>query len=118
LQDAANAQYFEHYLKNLASWYDLNDLNATFAGRIGQRASQDSQLLLSAIVAFAAMHQSRTGNSAAKPCAEAHHAHCLRLLVRLKPQHPAVKDGTALAATCLLRSYEILAGKAQEQESE
>ncbi|KAJ9494375.1 hypothetical protein H2202_010158 [Exophiala xenobiotica] len=107
LQDEDIAQYFEHYLKELAPWYDLNDLDMTFAVVVARRALR-SQLLLSAIIAFAAVHKSRTGHAASKTLAETHHAHCLRLLIGLDNDGIEIRDGTALAATCLLRSYEIL----------
>ncbi len=110
LQDEDIAQYFEHYLKELAPWYDLNDLDMTFAVIVASKA-QHSRLLLSAIIAFAAVHKSRTGHAASKNLAETHHAHCLRLLIGLDSDDLEIRNGTALAATCLLRSYEILSGK-------
>ena len=110
LQNEQIARYFEHYLKVLAPWYDLNDFDNSFRAIVGRRA-QHSPLLLSAIVAFAAIHKSRTGHAASKSVAEGHHAYCLRLLIGLDGCATAVTEGTALAATCLLRSYEILAGK-------
>lgn len=109
LQDEETARHFEHYIKVLAPWYDLNDLDNAFRSDVGNRALQ-SHLLLSAIIAFAAMHKSRTGQIASKTLAETHHSRCLHLLINLEEDDMATKDGTALAATCLLRSYEILAG--------
>ena len=109
LQDEEAAVHFEHYLKTLAQWYDLVDLDSAFARAIGERA-QHSLLLLSAILAFEAIHKSRTGCSGSKSLADHYHAQCLRLLIGLDENDVAAKDGTALAATCLLRSYEILAG--------
>ncbi|OAL34976.1 hypothetical protein AYO20_05691 [Fonsecaea nubica] len=108
LQDEEIAHYFAHYLKTLAPWYDLNDLDQAFKSIVGSRAQQSS-LLLSAIIAFAAIHKSRTSHDVPKSLPEKHHAHCLRLLIGLTETAPAIKDGTALAATCLLRSFEILA---------
>lgn len=109
LQNEEVAQCFEHYLKSLSPWYDLTDCDSTFAAPVGTEA-QHSPLLLSAIVAFAAIHRARTGHSAFMPLADAYHAQCLRLLIGLHDYDTATKDGTALAATCLLRSYEILGG--------
>ncbi|KAH0839275.1 C6 transcription factor [Fonsecaea pedrosoi] len=108
LQDEEIAHYFVHYLKTLAPWYDLNDLDQAFKSIVGSRAQQSS-LLLSAIIAFAAIHKSRTSHDVPKSLPEKHHAHCLRLLIGLTETAPAIKDGTALATTCLLRSFEILA---------
>ena len=40
--------------------------------------------------------------------AESYHDRCVKLLMALSPRDREVQDGTALATTCLLRSYEIL----------
>jgi CDGSH-type Zn-finger protein len=110
LQDEQAAELFEHYLRVLASWYDLNDLDCAFARIVGQEA-QHSDLLLNAVLAFSAIHKCRTGQSSLKELADGHHTRCLHLLIGLRQSDKAVSDGTALAATCLLRSYEILAGE-------
>ncbi|KEF52445.1 uncharacterized protein A1O9_11686 [Exophiala aquamarina CBS 119918] len=110
LQSDQTAQLFEHYLKVLACWYDLNDFDCSFARIVGREA-QHSDLLLNAVLAFSAMHKCRTGQSSLKGLAESYHARCLRLLIRLQQSDQETSDGTALAATCLLRSYEILAGE-------
>lgn len=41
--------------------------------------------------------------------AEAYHDRCVKLLLALSAEDEEVRNGTALASTCLLRSYEILA---------
>jgi hypothetical protein len=110
LQSDEIAWCFEHYLKVLAPWYDLNDFDNSFRGVVGQMALR-SRLLLSAIVAFAAIHGSKTGRVGLRPLAESYHVRCLHLLIALDESDTAITDGTALAATCLLRSYEILAGE-------
>ena len=110
LQSEQVAQLFEHYLNVLACWYDLNDFDCAFARIVGREA-QHSVLLLNAVLAFSAIHKCRTGQSSLKDLADDYHARCLRLLIGLQQSDPAVSDGTALAATCLLRSYEILAGE-------
>ncbi|KAG9775406.1 hypothetical protein KCU88_g5106, partial [Aureobasidium melanogenum] len=92
--DEEIAQCFEHYLEVLSPWYDLNDQDSTFGARVAEQA-QHNPLLMSAVVAFAAMHKARTGHSSFMLIADRYDS--------------ATKDGTALAATCLLRSYEILA---------
>ena len=113
LQSEEIAQCFEHYLKVLAPWYDLNDLDSSFRSIVGKRALWNS-LLFSAVIAFAAIHQSKTGRSALKTVAEGYHTCCLRLLIGLDEADTAIVDGTALAATCLLRSYEILSGESTQ----
>ncbi|KAJ9601927.1 hypothetical protein H2200_013597 [Cladophialophora chaetospira] len=108
LQSEEIAQCFEHYLRVLSPWYDLNDLDNNFRRVVGKRALWNS-LLFSAVIAFAAIHQSKTGRAALKTLAESYHTCCLRLLIGLDEADAAIVNGTALAATCLLRSYEILA---------
>lgn len=110
LRQEQAAQLFEHYLQVLASWYDLNDLDCGFARVVGREA-QKTQLLLNAVLAFAAIHKCRTGQSSLKELGDMYHNRCLRLLIGLRQSDEAIANGTALAATCLLRSYEILAGK-------
>ena len=114
LQNDEIAGCFEHYLKVLAPWYDLNDLDTTFRSVVGRQALH-SRLLLSAIIAFAAIHQSKTGRAALRSLTERFHARCVLLLIALDEFDTATTDGTALAATCLLRSYEILAGELAER---
>jgi hypothetical protein len=41
--------------------------------------------------------------------AESYHDRCVKLLLALSAEDSEVRNGTALASTCLLRSYEILA---------
>jgi hypothetical protein len=41
--------------------------------------------------------------------AESYHDRCVKLLLTLSAEDEEVRDGIALASTCLLRSYEILA---------
>ncbi|KEY73647.1 hypothetical protein S7711_07695 [Stachybotrys chartarum IBT 7711] len=45
-----------------------------------------------------------------RPLAEEHHTRCVKLLIELESENELVRGGIALAATCLLRSYEILSG--------
>ncbi|KAL2433476.1 hypothetical protein ABEF95_003337 [Exophiala dermatitidis] len=109
LQDDEIAQCFEHYLKVLSPWYDLNDHDSTFGALVAEQAQQNP-LLLSAVVAFAAMHKARTGHSSFMLVADRYHNQCLRLLIGLHDYDAATKDGTALAATCLMREPILRAG--------
>ena len=68
----------------------------------------DSPLLFSAAIAFAGIYLHRR-LAFPRSVAEAYHGRCLNLLIALSEEDHAIKDGTALASTCLLRSYEILA---------
>lgn len=106
LQDPHTADLFQIYIKELAPWYDLNDVHCTFARQASVRAL-DSPLLFCAALALAALYTSRKAGMSTK-LAEEFHGRCSRHLVAIAPGDAALEDGTALAATCLLRSYEIL----------
>lgn len=64
-------------------------------------------LLFHAIIAFAAIHRSKTHAPALSKVAERFHENCVKRLIDLDEISGA--DGNALAAVCLLRSYELLA---------
>lgn len=102
-------EYFRHYLE-LAKWYDLSDAGRTFASLVPQKALE-SMLLFSAVIALSTMHISRTTKPSARSVAEYYHALCVKELIALEPNDATLKNGIPLAATCLLRSYEILASE-------
>lgn len=58
------------------------------------------------------MHESKTSAESSYSIASAYHTKCVRLLISLEGNDVLVTRGIALAATCLLRSYEILDGDA------
>ena len=66
------------------------------------------ELLFNAIIAFAAIHLSKTTTTSRRGIAERHHEKCVRLLIGLQEKDVEAEDGITLAAVCLLRSYEIL----------
>ncbi|GAW25376.1 putative phytanoyl- dioxygenase [Rosellinia necatrix] len=66
-------------------------------------------LLFYAVIALSAMHVSQTTAPSARPVAEMYHTRCIRYLISLDSGDPLIEQGVALATTCLLRSYEILA---------
>jgi len=109
LQDLTIAKYFKHYFE-IAKWYDLSDHKAVFGTKIPEIALSNP-LLFSAIIALAAIHLSRTSLPTARNAAEHYHACCVTDLIQLDRDDEVIDTGVPLAATCLLRSYEILAGK-------
>ncbi|KAI1639291.1 hypothetical protein F4809DRAFT_158178 [Biscogniauxia mediterranea] len=62
-------------------------------------------------MALSAMHMSKTATPSSRDVAESYHGQCIRLLIDLDANDPRIERGVALAATCLLRSYEILDGE-------
>ena len=107
LQQTEVALLFQVYIKELALWYDLNDEARAFEIQ-GAAMALDSPLLFCAAVAYAGIYMHRK-SAFPRSYAEAYHGRCLNLLIALSSEDHAIKDGTALASTCLLRSYEILA---------
>ncbi|KAI8623265.1 hypothetical protein F5Y19DRAFT_459098 [Xylariaceae sp. FL1651] len=99
--------YFQHYINNVARWYDLSDACSLFSTLVPLIAL-DEPLLFSAVIALSAIHKSKTNANSARSAAESFHAQCIRLLIGLDANDPLIERGVALATTCLLRSYEIL----------
>ncbi|EGY21312.1 uncharacterized protein VDAG_02836 [Verticillium dahliae VdLs.17] len=101
------ARIFHHYIIEIAPWYDLSDPASSFATRL-PRLALEMPLPFSAIIAQAAMQICQTTAPSKRPVAEFYHGHCVRLLIELRNDCGSVESETALAAVCLLRSYEIL----------
>lgn len=105
------ASLFSHYVTEVAYWYDLSDAAQCFERNVPELAL-DEPLLFYAIIAVAALHVTKTMKRNLKDVAEQYHDRCIACLIALKEGDALVSNGRALAATCLLRSYEILDGKA------
>jgi hypothetical protein len=110
LEDPKIARLFHHYIADLSKWYDLSDSTASFEVTVPQIAVDES-LLFSAIIALSAMHLCKTAASSLRATAELYHGQCVKLLIALDEGDHVMTNGVALAATCLLRSYEILDSK-------
>lgn len=111
LQDAKIARLFHHYIADLSPWYDLSDSTSSFAVAVPRVAVDECPLLFSAVIALSAMHMCKTTAAVARihrATAELYHARCVELLIALDEGDEVLTNGVALAATCLLRSYEIL----------
>lgn len=119
LQSPYVSRLFRHYIDNLAGWYDLNDKKRHFEDIIPIRARKNA-LLLSAILAFAAVnkHHSSPSNDHCSEkenlldVAEFYHLESVRKLIAITGdrdnlQYCSVVEET-LAAICLLRSFEII----------
>jgi hypothetical protein len=116
LQDQAVAALFHSFAANISPWYDLGDTACTF-GRLVPQVALREPLMLHAIVALSGMHAAKTSSKASTSLAERHHEQCVKLLISLGEDDGLVRTGVALAATCLLRSYEILSGEFSLQEA-
>lgn len=110
LHDQKIARLFDHYITDLSKWYDLSDSISTFEV-IVPRISLEEPLLFYAIIALSAMHLCKTTASSFRTTAELYHGRCVQLLITIDEDDAVMNGGVALAATCLLRSYEILDSK-------
>jgi hypothetical protein len=108
LAEPCIAQLFAHYITALAPWYDLNDSRRTFGTMVPSNALY-CPILFRAIIAFSASHKSRM-ESVSADIASAFHSVCVQdFLLLIDEGNPRPHDNE-LAATCLLRSYEIIDG--------
>lgn len=109
LEHESVAMLFSHYITEIAYWYDLSDAAQNFELNVPELAL-DEPLLFYAIIAVAALHLSKTRTKNLKDVAEVYHDRCIACLIALKEDDQLISNGRALAATCLLRSYEIFDG--------
>jgi hypothetical protein len=108
LENQVIAILFRHYIDFLAPWYDLNDSQNLFGTLVPQRA-MDNPILFKAVIALSACHESRTF-SRYQDLGHVYHAACIGGLLEVLNNVQREMQGDYLAATCLLRSYEILNG--------
>lgn len=99
---------FRHYTEVLAPWYDLCDEDRHF-GRVVSARSLDNPVLFKAIIAFSAKHKEKTSGGA-EEMGLAFHGACVRDMLAVVDDFDSSLRGEYLAATCLLRSYEIMIG--------
>ncbi|RFU32106.1 hypothetical protein B7463_g4227, partial [Scytalidium lignicola] len=108
------AKIFRHYIDVLAPWYDLNDSDNSF-GIIVPSHALDNPILFKALIAFSAHHRSMVTG-------EAHglgltfHAACVEDLLKVMDNFQLRLRADYLAATYLLRSYEILTGDSRKEQ--
>jgi hypothetical protein len=108
LCDPDVAKLLAHYIDVLAPWYDLNDPRRTFATIVPETAMQ-VPILFKAIIAFSACHWSKVNGACADFATVFHTACVVELLQSL--ELPELRfHGSKLAATCLLRSFELING--------
>lgn len=106
LQNPIIAALFQHYIDFLAPWYDLNDSQNLFTTLVPARALA-TPVLFKALIAFSACHKAGTSNTY-DGLGVIYHASCVRDLLAALGDTSGELQGDYLAATCLLRSFEIL----------
>ncbi|KAK2475442.1 hypothetical protein H9L39_13035 [Fusarium oxysporum f. sp. albedinis] len=109
LQDQNIARLFHSYTSNISEWYDLSDSACSFGLEVPSIAL-DEPLLFCAVIALSSMHACKTSAPSFRKVAEFYHHRCVQFLIALDAGDELISRGVALAATCLLRSYEILDG--------
>ncbi|KAF4497750.1 TPR domain containing protein [Fusarium agapanthi] len=109
LQDQNIARLFHSYTSNISEWYDLSDSACSFGLEVPSIAL-DEPLLFCAVIALSSMHACKTSAPSFRKVAEFYHHRCVQFLIALDAGDELIGRGVALAATCLLRSYEILYG--------
>lgn len=108
LEDPLIASLFRHYVHVLAPWYDLNDAQNIFGTTVPSRALRNT-VLFKALIAFSACHLNRT-RKMEHYLGSIYHASCVEELLGALNDTSLELQEDYLAATCLLRSYEILNG--------
>jgi hypothetical protein len=108
LQHSRIVKLFRHYIDFLAPWYDLNDSQHHF-GTVVPLHAPKNPVLFKALIAFSACHENRISGKA-QGIGTIYHAACVRDLLEAMQDIRPELQGDYLAATCLLRSYEILNG--------
>ncbi|KAF5581724.1 phytanoyl dioxygenase [Fusarium pseudocircinatum] len=109
LQDQNIARLFHSYTSNISEWYDLSDSACSFGLEV-QSIALDEPLLFCAVIALSSMHACKTSAPSFRKVAEFYHHRCVQFLIALDAGDELISRGVALAATCLLRSFEILDG--------
>ncbi|TAQ89044.1 hypothetical protein B7494_g2634 [Chlorociboria aeruginascens] len=105
LEDPGISQFFSHYIRTIAPWYDLNDSTNTF-GIIVTACALDFPVLFRAIIALSSSHWLKMVGSS-QEIAFAFYAACVEDLLKALDNSPNFQ-GEYLAAACLLQLYEIL----------
>lgn len=117
LGDPCVSDLFAHYVTYLAPWYDLNDSRCLFGVSVPSIAL-DYPLLFGAIIAFAASHKGRIFRmNHLREFGSAFHSACIQNFLCVLAQDGRRSHDNELAATCLLRSYEIIEGQSRWSES-
>lgn len=110
LDNSDLAEIFCHYINFLAPWYDLCESECPFGTVVPMRALE-TPVLFKALIAFSALHKCKIDDDG-PGLGLAFHAACVQDLLKIVEggNIDLERRGDYLAATCLLRSYEILTG--------
>ncbi|KAH7392799.1 hypothetical protein BKA66DRAFT_438942 [Pyrenochaeta sp. MPI-SDFR-AT-0127] len=104
LEHEQEAMLLQHYIDNVALFFDMMDHECHFGVHVVQRAKQNSTLM-NAILALSARQLSRTTDFDPY-IADAYYQRCFDTLIPALNDHIAIKEESLLAATILLRLLE------------
>ncbi|KAI0599456.1 hypothetical protein F4775DRAFT_127590 [Biscogniauxia sp. FL1348] len=104
LTSRKEAQYFMHYIQNLSSWVDTNDLDNHFRTEVPRRALH-LPLLAYSILAFSSRHLSFCLKKEDPNCTK-YYSSAIQLLIPMLDDAITAHTEDTLAAIVLLRLYE------------
>ncbi|CAO2648601.1 Nn.00g078680.m01.CDS01 [Neocucurbitaria sp. VM-36] len=104
LEHEQEAMLLQHYIENVALFFDMIDHECHFGVHVVQRAKQNSTLM-NAILALSARHLSRTTDFDPY-IADAYYQRCFNTLIPALNDNVAIKEESLLAATIILRLLE------------
>ncbi|KAF1844633.1 uncharacterized protein K460DRAFT_95343 [Cucurbitaria berberidis CBS 394.84] len=104
LEHEQEAMLLQHYIENVALFFDMIDHECHFGVHVVQRAKQNSTLM-NAILALSARHLSRTTDFDPY-IADAYYQRCFDTLIPALNENVAIKEESLLAATIILRLLE------------
>ncbi|KAL5121490.1 hypothetical protein ACEQ8H_000562 [Pleosporales sp. CAS-2024a] len=104
LEHEQEAMLLQHYIENVALFFDMVDNECHFGVHVVQRAKKNSTLM-NAILALSARQLSRTTNFDPY-IADAYYQRCFDTLIPALNENVAIKEESLLAATIILRLLE------------
>ena len=104
LESEQEAMLLQHYIENIALFFDMMDSRCHFGVHVVQRAKTNSTLM-NAIFALSARQLSRTRNFDPY-VADAYYQKCFETLIPALNDNFAIRDEPLLAATIILRLME------------
>ena len=99
-----DAIYLQHFAAELGRWLDCTDAARRFTMKI-PRLAQDEEILLRAVVCYAARHMRQPDATAQA------HEQCVRLLIPRLTAADVASDDAVLCSIVILRVFEQLDGK-------
>jgi hypothetical protein len=104
LEHEQEAMLLQHYIENVALFFDMVDTECHFGVHVVQRAKKNSTLM-NAILALSARQLSRTTDFDPY-IADAYYQRCFDTLIPALNENVAIKEESLLAATIILRLLE------------